>query len=929
NSNPVIEQGVMDLSTWEWEENGFVNLNGDWEFYWKRLLKPQNFSDPSVPQPDILASVPGQISNYQLTDKDVDSNGYFTYRAKIKLPATASQLFAIKLPRLSGTALKVWVNDQLIATRGQVGRSKIETNPAWGPQTVDFRTEKSELEIIIQASNYHYYKSGLIGNLLLGTPEQIRKDRESGIALEMLVFGMLLIIAVYHLILFVLRPSVRASLYFSLFCLIINLRLVVVGEAYLVNYFNLSYNIIYGMFFSYYLAVPILVLLIASLYPKEFSKKILIASQIVGLILLGVNDFFYSLELIDTGYYGQWGLVIFVILQSIILWRRFMRTVFAIENESQHLKEKNNRLRKLDKLKDEFVVNRTQNFKLSVKSIISAAKSIIHSSVSSLSASSRKDLAAIIRAGEGLDYILNDFIDYHNIKQERTEVKEEELRVNEIIEYVINFFQPFIDDKDIKFNNNIEINSYLIKGDKSRVVQVLYNILDDLSTTIEKGEISFSAQEVNNKIELRVKVSAGDILFRYQNSYFQLNHWEENSADDIDIKQNLTRRLIRLLGGQLDIKKIANKVLLVTIALPGTKQNEFPISKAVNDQSTDVVTEIEKNRVNLEDSEKSIVIIGNQATDFDFLKELVELESYSLEVLTDRKKANKRLNHNTALVILNLFTLNKSDLEFCQEIRKRFTVFELPILVMAARSKPENLIDGFELGINEFIRKPFVLSELKARIKTLITLKERVEESFKREQDFLRAQIKPHFLYNTLDTIAFLCDSNPAQASSLIMDLAQYLRYSFNFENLSQTVNINQELELLKFYVTIQQARFRDRIKVDYDFEENLNFAVPPLMIQTLVENAIEHGVLKQESGGTVKIKIKEKTDYFSIEVSDNGVGISESEITSLFRENNASPEGVGLQNINKRLKKLYNQELIITSSKGGGATVKFRIPKQ
>lgn len=103
---------------------------------------------------------------------------------------------------------------------------------------------------------------------------------------------------------------------------------------------------------------------------------------------------------------------------------------------------------------------------------------------------------------------------------------------------------------------------------------------------------------------------------------------------------------------------------------------------------------------------------------------------------------------------------------------------------MTSRSNPADLTKGFEVGINDFIKKPFEINELKARVRTLIILKEKVEESVKREQDFLRAQIKPHFIYNTLDTIAYLCHEDARQASDLVLKFASYLRYSFDFESL-------------------------------------------------------------------------------------------------------------------------------------------------
>lgn len=983
NTGPVIRKGKLNLIQWDWQKDGIISLSGDWELYVDKLITPQDFREAPLPQKDLFFSVPAKINKYSLLTKDLTNTDYFTYRTQIRLPQNTDKKLALKFPLTIGTALKVWINGQKIDLVGKLSRNKSELKPGWGSKVVDFNVEQSQLNIIIQASNY-YNQSGLMGEIFLGPEEKIRTSEKKSIAFDMFLFGSLLIMAFYHLGLFVFRPEDTAPLYFSLFCLIINLRMAVVGEAFLVDYFNWSYSISYKMLLSYYLAVPLFCLFIASLYAKEFSQKVLISSQVLGvsfytfvlispleissytlpyeiitlffaayclyiiilvllkertgallflasfffLFLFVLNDIFYSNGIINTGYYFHLGLFIFLFFQSIMLARRFMRSFSIIESMSEKLQEKNNMLTKINKFKDEFVTNTSQELKLPINNIISAAESIIHSGTSVLSESMRKDLTSIINTGEGLNYILNSFIDYSKIKEGTIKLNEKRLELNKIIEYIIDFFTPFIDDKDISFTNQIKGKNYIIEADKSRIIQILYNLLDDLTATIDKGEISFLAAEKSaGEVELSLEVKADNIIFQYQTNSAKSIEERDIFKGKINIKQIVTRELIELQGGELNINKSSNKQLIVKITLPGK------ISKDIKEKSSTDKNGKEKNNslekeIKAKQNEKRIVIIGNKSSQFEFLEEVLEKEDYILESLANRNEVLKSLDDHSLLVILNLFTFNKSDIKFCEKIRERFTVFELPILVMAARSKPQNLIDGFEVGINEFIRKPFVVSELKARVKTLITLKKQVEESFKREQDFLRAQIKPHFLYNTLDTIAYLCNDDPEQASDLIMDLAQYLRYSFDFESLSQTVPIDQELELVEFYLTIQQARFKDRINIEYELDKNLEFDLPPLAVQTLIENATKHGILKQESGGTIKLVIREEDEYYKIKIIDNGVGMRVEEIDKLFVGENKERRSVGLKNINKRLRKLYNQELVINSKLNEGTTVKFVIPK-
>lgn len=118
---------------------------------------------------------------------------------------------------------------------------------------------------------------------------------------------------------------------------------------------------------------------------------------------------------------------------------------------------------------------------------------------------------------------------------------------------------------------------------------------------------------------------------------------------------------------------------------------------------------------------------------------------------------------------------------------------------------------------------------------------------------FLRSQIKPHFLYNALNSIAELCIDKPDKAEELTLDLSQVLRSSFDFKQLDSLTTLENELELVKAYINIEKARFRARLDVEYDVDANLDILIPPLIVQPLVENAIRHGLMSSLRGGDSK----------------------------------------------------------------------------
>jgi sensor histidine kinase YesM len=192
---------------------------------------------------------------------------------------------------------------------------------------------------------------------------------------------------------------------------------------------------------------------------------------------------------------------------------------------------------------------------------------------------------------------------------------------------------------------------------------------------------------------------------------------------------------------------------------------------------------------------------------------------------------------------------------------------------------------------------------------------------------FLRSQIKPHFLYNALNSIAELCINEPNKAEELTLDLSQYLRSNFDFKQLDTLTTLENELELVKAYINIEKARFGARLYVEYDVDANLDIGIPPLILQPLVENAIRHGLMSSLRGGTVKISVKKEADVVvSFAVEDNGCGMSEKKREEILKPD-VNKKGVGLWNINQRIKLLYGNNLRIESAEGIGTKVFFDIP--
>lgn len=207
-----------------------------------------------------------------------------------------------------------------------------------------------------------------------------------------------------------------------------------------------------------------------------------------------------------------------------------------------------------------------------------------------------------------------------------------------------------------------------------------------------------------------------------------------------------------------------------------------------------------------------------------------------------------------------------------------------------------------------------------------LSVKEAVEQAEMNEMAFLQAQINPHFLNNTLMLISSMIKRDPDRAKEMIVDMSEYLMNLYQFESDNPMHSLREELDFTKAYVSIEQARFMERLRVTVPCGQIPDIQIPRLVIQPLVENAIRHGVLKKAQGGTVDIFITQFESSVEIKVKDDGIGIMPEKIPNLLI-GKVQNQGVGIVNIQKRLNRHFGSGLSIESNPGQGTCVSFQVP--
>lgn len=330
-----------------------------------------------------------------------------------------------------------------------------------------------------------------------------------------------------------------------------------------------------------------------------------------------------------------------------------------------------------------------------------------------------------------------------------------------------------------------------------------------------------------------------------------------------------------------------------------------------------------QNGLNATSASETVDIILQEAETFDFvaitsLDEILGFSSYRTE-----KPFLAFLENDFAKLFKSAFTLSTKDLDVIRSF------VQVPIY------NDKRHVGYFCIGhiLNSEIT-PFE-NTLAKGIGTMITnqvtvhgIKEKAGLYDKAEIKALQSQINPHFLFNALSTISFYCSQQPQTAKALINDLASY--YRNNLTDANTMISIRNELQHINAYIHLEQARFGDRLQVDYEINVMDIFQVPALILQPIVENAIRHGLYQKLEGGQITIRIDKCRAYYRIAVIDDGLGISPERLKYIF-DTSIPKKSIGLTNVNQRLIALYGPKnsLKIYSRVNKGTIVLMKIPFQ
>ncbi|SEG64050.1 ATP-binding protein [Paenibacillus sp. UNC499MF] len=625
-------------------------------------------------------------------------------------------------------------------------------------------------------------------------------------------------------------------------------------------------------------------------------------------------------------------MLLFVLTQAVLLAQRFNRTFVEVDQLSR-------RLLSLDGLKDEFMANTSHELRTPLHGMVNMAQSMLEGASGDLNGKQRNDLAMIVSTGRRLTYLINDILDFSKLKNGEIVLKRQPVDLKAATNAVLEVMTHVARHKEITFQQNWPDRLPWLLTDEDRLQQILYNLLGNAVKFTSKGSITIGAETKTGHVLIYVKDTgigiAEDRMADIFHAYDQAAGPEDRDYEGTGLGLSITKKLVELGGGEIEAESRLGKGSVFRFTVPSTTDvpeaarfsgGSSRTRAARNETAAAVLPASREDRTSRK-MDATVLLVDDDPVNLQVLYNLLSVEGYRLIAVDGGAKAMAHIvsGQSIDLVIADWMMPGMSGLELCRAIRARVSLAELPVLLLTARSLPEDVRTGFQAGANDFLRKPVDADELRARVRTLLEMRKSVRNAVSAEMAFLQAQIKPHFLYNALNTIIALLPSDPDKTTKLLLELSRYLRGSFDFQNRDQLVPLQKEMALVQSYLFLEKARFEERLQVDYHIRAEPNRLIPPLSIQPVVENAVRHGIMRRAEGGTIGITVEERDDGLLVEITDNGVGMESGRAASLLSAETG--KGVGLINIHTRLLTMFGEGLDIRTGEGQGTTVRFRVP--
>jgi two-component system sensor histidine kinase ChiS len=414
------------------------------------------------------------------------------------------------------------------------------------------------------------------------------------------------------------------------------------------------------------------------------------------------------------------------------------------------LETKNTELQRLDKLKDEFLANTSHELRTPLNGIIGIAESLIDGATGQLPEPTIFNLALISSSGKRLSSLINDIMDFSQLKHKTIVLQIKPVGMREIASVILTLSQPLVGKKKLQLINSVAPELPTIAADENRLQQILYNLIGNAIKFTESGTVEISAELVTGNAQsppntqLAITVSdtgigiAEDKLERIFESFEQADGSTAREYGGTGLGLTVAQQLVELHGGKIWVSSTVGVGSKFTFTLPVSEsQPEFSsrqprltegdrilITPEFAPESSIINSQVLANSEFRESEKLKILVVDDEPINIHVIINSLSRDKYEITQASNGLEALNLIESGFKpdLILLDVMMPQMTGYEVCREVRKKYSPLEMPILMLTAKNQTSDLVEAFNLEANDYVTKPFIKKELLTRINTQIRL---------------------------------------------------------------------------------------------------------------------------------------------------------------------------------------------------------------
>jgi diguanylate cyclase (GGDEF)-like protein len=394
-----------------------------------------------------------------------------------------------------------------------------------------------------------------------------------------------------------------------------------------------------------------------------------------------------------------------------------------------------------DKLKDEFLANTSHELRTPLNGIIGIAESLLDGAAGLLSAKVGSDLSLVVSSARRLSSLVNDILDYAKLRHKNITLQQRPVDLHTIAELVLILTQSVVGKKSIQLVNEVPADLPAVYADENRLQQVLHNLIGNAIKFTAEGRISVYAKlsDDGDWIEVSVKDAGIGIPESKLDTIFESFEQAEGSTEreygGTGIGLSITKKLIELHGGAIFVQSQIGKGSRFTFTLPvsGEDKHFVNMPAVVNNQhwGSDVAITGDAPEISQVANKGVVLVVDDEPINLQVLENILSLKNYCVVQASNGFEALELIEQGLYpdAIILDVMMPKMTGYEVTKKLRKKYSLTELPILLLTAKSQPNDMELGFAVGANDYLTKPIAKEELLARLNTHINLRHLCNEN--------------------------------------------------------------------------------------------------------------------------------------------------------------------------------------------------------